>query len=61
MIKKKIAMKKTYIIPEIMVVKVQTAQIMATSLLIQGEAKGNTMLSRQGGAFLDDDSDDEEY
>ena len=53
-------MKKTYQNPEIRIVKVQTAQMLANSLGVQGDAQGSTMLSRQHGGSLWDDDDDEE-
>lgn len=51
-------MKKLYKNPEIKIIKVQTAQILAESLGIQGEAQGSTMLSRDGGSFWDDEDED---
>ena len=58
MFKKKTAMKKTYQIPEMKIVKVQTAQMVAASLGVQGDAEGSTMLSRQRGSLWDDDDDE---
>lgn len=55
--KKKTAMKKTYQNPEMKIVKVQTAQMIASSLGLQGEAKGNTMLSRQRDTAWEDDDE----
>ena len=52
-------MKKTYKNPVIRIVKVQTTQILANSLGIQGNAQGSTMLSRRQGGFLDDEYDEE--
>lgn len=51
-------MKKTYQNPEIKIVKVQAAQMIAASLEVQGNAQGATMLSRDGGSDWDDE---EEY
>ena len=50
-------MKKIYQIPEIKVVKIQAAQMIASSLGVEGEAVGTTMLSREGSFFDDDDED----
>lgn len=53
-------MKKIYQNPKIAIIKIQTTQIMAGSPGYGGETtetKGN--LSREGGSFFDDDSDDE--
>lgn len=52
-------MKKTYQNPEIKIVKVQTAQIMAASPGYGGstnETEGN--LSRRGGSLWDDEDED---
>lgn len=53
-------MKKIYQNPKITIIKIQTTQIMAGSPGYGGETtetSGN--LSREGGSFFDDDSDDE--
>lgn len=51
-------MKKLYKNPEINIIKIQTAQMIAESLRIQGDAQGNTMLSRDRNGFFDDEDDD---
>lgn len=50
-------MKKTYIIPTLEVVKIQTTTILAGSPGLTGTYTGGTVLSREGG---DSDWDEEE-
>ena len=59
MFKKKTAMKKIYQIPEMKVVKVQTARMIAASTAeMYGKNAEGDGLSRRGGSLWDDD---EEY
>ena len=56
MFKKKTAMKKTYQIPEMKVVKIHTQQMIAMSYGgTTNEKSGN--LSRRGGSLWDDDDE----
>jgi len=51
-------MKKTYQNPSTKIVRVKMAQMIAASLSIQGDAQGNTMLSREQDNSLWDDEDE---
>ena len=53
-------MKKIYQNPKITIIKIQTTQIMAGSLRYGNSTEATSgNLSREGGSFFDDDSDDE--
>lgn len=53
-------MKKIYQNPKITIIKIQTTQIMAGSPGYGGDTQATSgNLSREGGSFFDDDSDDE--
>ena len=57
--KKKTTMKKIYKNPEIKMVKVQTAQMIATSTVeMYGTNANSAGMSRDGGSFWDDDEED---
>jgi len=47
-------MKKTYIIPTLQVVKIQTTQFIAASPGLTGTYTGGTVLSREAGVTNDD-------
>ena len=51
-------MKKIYQNPALKIVNVHTARMIATSLGIQGNAQGTTMLSRKSDTFWDDDEEE---
>ena len=51
-------MKKIYQIPEMKVVKVQTAQLIAGSVEMYGKNAESEGLSRRGGSLWDDDDDE---
>lgn len=53
-------MKKTYIIPTLKVVKVQTTHLLTGSPELTGTYSGGTVLSRQGGGSDWDEDEDEE-
>ena len=59
MFKKKTAMKKTYQNPEIKVVKVQMAQMIAasTDVTLGGSYGGGEIQSRRNGSLWDDDDE----
>ena len=48
-------MKKIYQNPETKIVKIQTVKMIASSLNLQGNAQGSTMLSREGDSDYDSD------
>ncbi len=53
-------MKKTYFAPEIKVVTIQTAGMLAGSFNLNSETvEGSAALSRKGGGFWDDDEDED--
>ena len=55
-------MKKTYIAPEMNVVKIQTASMLAQSMGLYGDrVEGSDALSRRRGSRCDYDDDDEDY
>ena len=55
-------MKKTYIAPEMNVVKIQTASMLAQSMdLFDEKVGGDAALSRRRGSRCDYDDDEEDY
>ena len=53
-------MKKTYQNPEMIIIKVQTAQMVAASTELYGKDATGTAMSRRGRSVWDDDEDDED-
>ena len=52
-------MKKTYIAPEMEIVNVQTAAMLAGSMDLNSDTvNGSSALSRRGGGVWDDDEED---
>ena len=60
-VKKNIAMKKIYQIPEINVVKIQTLHILAGSLKYGDETEATEGNAAKSGGFWSDDEPEEEY
>ena len=56
-------MKKIYINPDLKIVKIQTAKMIAMSIEVgeQSFQSGDAVLSRRGGNSVWDDEDEEEY
>ena len=52
-------MKKIYQNPEIKVIKVQTAKMIAASTEMYGKDATGSAMSRQGGSLWDEDEDDD--
>lgn len=50
-------MKKIYQNPEVKIVKVQTAKMIAASTEMYGKDATDAAMSRQGGSLWDDDED----
>jgi hypothetical protein len=55
-------MKKIYQTPQLKIVKLETRQMIATSIIIGDSYRGGVIQSRRGGGLWDEDEeDDEEY